>query len=548
MRFGLLVNGLFLQQWQYHAVQQLIADGHQLVLLVVRQDDAQPAGLFQKLSAYPYRHFLYRFWQRYFFRPDAKKQRHIQDLLHGVEVIGCKPQVSGPVEYIPEEVVKRVGELAPDFLLRFGFNILRGGILDAARFGLWSFHHDDEQLIRGGPPGFWEVFHKHEVNGVMLQRLTDKLDAGLILAKIWLPVTGHSYKAHLDSLLKESAFMPAQVCRRIALNGFSAAPPAKTGKLFRNPSNLRMLQFFLRMPFRRLMFHLRQLWRHESWCIGLSRIPAGNPAGLQMAAPTPVQWLVHPDKAQYYADPFVVEYHGETIVLAEHFDYRSGRGSLVSIKVNDNFEVQEVKAPDGMHRSFPYLFVHQGKLYCLPECYQSGRITLFEFDTERNCLQHPVKLLSGVEALDPVLFPHRGLWWLMFSRKNLPGVQLFAWYADSPFGPFSPHPLNPVKTDPRSARNAGAPFVHNGQLYRPAQDVAGSYGKAVLLQRVDCLSPHDYSETEAGRIEALPQWRFNRGLHTFNRAGTIAVFDAKRFIFSLAGLRHVWKLKTRKLR
>ena len=32
-----------------------------------------------------------------------------------------------------------------DFILRFGFNIIRGEILEVPRYGVWSFHHDDEK-------------------------------------------------------------------------------------------------------------------------------------------------------------------------------------------------------------------------------------------------------------------------------------------------------------------------------------------------------------------------------------------------------------------
>jgi hypothetical protein len=44
-----------------------------------------------------------------------------------------------------------------DFILRFAFGIVRGEILLVPRYGVWSFHHDDEMRYRGGSPAFWWV-------------------------------------------------------------------------------------------------------------------------------------------------------------------------------------------------------------------------------------------------------------------------------------------------------------------------------------------------------------------------------------------------------
>ena len=37
----------------------------------------------------------------------------------------------------------------------------KGKILDIFHFGILSFHHGDNRVIRGGPSGFWEVLNNH---------------------------------------------------------------------------------------------------------------------------------------------------------------------------------------------------------------------------------------------------------------------------------------------------------------------------------------------------------------------------------------------------
>jgi len=87
------------------------------------------------------------------------------------------------VRYFNAEDVATINKKDLDFILRFGFNIIRGEILNAARYGVWSFHHDDERKYRGSPPGFWELYYRDPVTGSILQRLTDRLDGGIVLKR-----------------------------------------------------------------------------------------------------------------------------------------------------------------------------------------------------------------------------------------------------------------------------------------------------------------------------------------------------------------------------
>lgn len=58
---------------------------------------------------------------------------------------------------------------------------------------------------------------------------------------------------------------------------------------------------------------------------------------------------------------------------------------------------------------------------------------------------------------------------------------LNVWHAESPLGPWEPHPLNPVANGPRAAgfRNGGRLVEHEGRLYRFGQDCGETYGHKV---------------------------------------------------------------------
>src|SRR5207249_2981148 len=131
-------------------------------------------------------------------------------------------------------------------------------------------------------------------------------------------------------------------------------------------------------------------------------------------------------------------------------------------------------------------------------------------------------LITGVAAIDPTIFLYEGRWWLMCTDKEQNAfVNLFAWYAQDLFGPWKPHGANPIKTDIHSARSAGTPFVHEGFLYRPAQDCSMTYGGRIVLNRVIRLTPRDFEEEQAAIIEPYADSAFPDGVHTISAAGDI---------------------------
>jgi hypothetical protein len=92
--------------------------------------------------------------------------------------------------------------------------------------------------------------------------------------------------------------------------------------------------------------------------------------------------------------------------------------------------------------------------------------------------------------------------------KELPQVELVAWMA----------------------------FEVEGRLFRPAQDCSRRYGEAVVINRVDVLTPEAYFETPVARIAPDPAGPYPHGLHTVSAAGEWTLIDGKRERRSLRGL------------
>jgi hypothetical protein len=113
---------------------------------------------------------------------------------------------------------------------------------------------------------------------------------------------------------------------------------------------------------------------------------------------------------------------------------------------------------------------------------------------------------------------------------------LFIFHAAALRGPWLPHAANPVKCDLRSARPAGPLFLMGEDLCRPAQDCSVTYGGAVVVNRIERLTPTEFVERPFARLTPATRGPFPDGLHTLSAAGNLTLVDGKRHVTSAASL------------
>ena len=269
LRFGLMINSLTVEHWQYETIKLLMDNGMKLSLIIQKTENTTAPSFIKKIKDYPFRRLFFRLWNRFLFKPRSKFPADLTELTTDIHTIFCKPKIKGISTYFEEVDIQEIRNQNLDFILRFGFDIVRGEVLNAAKYGVWSFHHDDERIIRGGPPGFWEFMKKIPSNGVILQRLTNSLDKGIILKRIQFKTILHSYKAHLDQLYFGGKVLPLQVCKELIDNGVLEESPSESdAPIVYPPTNLKMIQYYWKLMWRRVGFHLNDLFRQEDWNVG----------------------------------------------------------------------------------------------------------------------------------------------------------------------------------------------------------------------------------------------------------------------------------------
>ncbi len=272
-------------------------------------------------------------------------------------------------------------------------------------------------------------------------------------------------------------------------------------------------------------------YRRDEWNIGVVYQPINS---FLRASPleSQIHWLPTSERGKFLADPFGVVRDQTLYILCEEFDYRTDKGRIVCIELEGkNSSPRKAAIEFPFHTSYPYLVENQGETYCIPETHQTREIRIYkavEFPT--NWTRASI-LIENFAGLDPTVFQYQDRWWLTSVEHNNSLDKLYLWHAPALFGPWKPHPANPIKTNRSSSRPAGTPFTHSGYLYRPSQDNTRTYGGRIMINRILRLTPTEFKEELAAIVEPNLDGLYPDGLHTISAVGNVTLLDGKRFPF-----------------
>jgi hypothetical protein len=437
---------------------------------------------------------------------------------------------SGFVHRFSEQDLDQIRQEHFDLLLRCGQGILRGGILSSARLGVVSFHHGDNRVIRGGPPGFWEVYYRQPRTGFIVQRLTEELDGGDVLLRGYIP-TQESQVLNRTVLINKSYQHLRTLLLQIGRTGeLPAAEPQIPfcGRLVVAPALRQQALYIARRVAALFATRVRRALGYEDrWGVCFAKTPWRTAVlwrGTQLRMPA----------GRFFADPFVATRNGRTCVFAEDFVASKGKAHISAFELSDGGARElGVALDEDFHLSFPYLFNFDGKLFMCPESHEANEIRIYE------CTEFPLgwKLaavaMKDVRATDSMIFQKDGLWWMLTSiTRTEPRAyctELHLFWASSPLAnDWQPHARNPILTDPQAGRNGG--LLHDeGEIIRVGQSQGFcSYGASASLFRISRITPDDYAEELISRItpEFMPAIQ---GTHHFHSDGLYTVWDFKKW-------------------
>jgi len=270
----------------------------------------------------------------------------------------------------------------------------------------------------------------------------------------------------------------------------------------------------------------------DIWRVGVIRTQVADLTAEALANAATI-WLPNPGPLRFLADPFGLWRDGRLHLFAETYDYRDRVGAIDLFVLDAELRVLEQRPAlrEPWHLSYPYVFEADGETWMLPEAFRSGRLTLYRAERFPDRWTPETTIALDHVPIDATPVFHDGLWWLFYapagSRLDKVAALHVAW-AERLTGPWTPHPLNPVRYDPASARPGGTPFISDGDLILPVQDCSRTYGGGLRRLRITTLTPDRFEAAAEPALVPPPAWRhFVDGLHTLAAAGDVTLIDAK---------------------
>jgi len=434
---------------------------------------------------------------------------------------------NGQIGRFSDNDILNIKALNFDLLINCGALILKGDILNAARFGIISLSYGDHENVNNGPAGFWEVYNKKNSTGFYIQQLAEKQSADNVLMRGAF-LTERYFMINQFMLYARSNFYMKKLLTDLAKHQMLP----KTTELVpchKNLSVIPNIQFQIIYLLKIVTMssnlfiatHIQK--KQQRWTVAFSK---SNWTSLDMSSASKI-----PNPPDHFlADPFVITEGETSYCFVEDYHYKTARGSIAVYEIKaDHAQPLGEALVETFHLSFPYLFRFNSKLYMVTESAENKDIRLYQ------CVNFPLQwqlvniIMSDLSAADNLIFEYQGSWWLFSNINSLKQPdhcsELWVFYADNPVTcEWQPHPKNPVIINPANARNGGILFK-DGEVYRVSQrHTFSQYGVGSSINRIVTLNKNEYAEAKL--VDIQPDFFENiNGTHHLHSDGIVTVFD-----------------------
>ncbi|ALO47938.1 hypothetical protein [Hoylesella enoeca] len=238
--------------------------------------------------------------------------------------------------------------------------------------------------------------------------------------------------------------------------------------------------------------------------------------------------IKHPFKDRWFADPFILDYNdNQIILLVEDLLIKEDKGRISKLIIDrltwKLVDVQIILELD-THLSFPFIIRKNGRIYICPENSKKGCCEMYEYDMETNSCIFIQRLCDEplTDAVETSLFGEP----LLFSTKlpHAEDKELGIYRYNKELGKYLLQ--NTYLFQENIARNGGDFFLYKGVVYRPAQECNQTYGHGIVLQKVKKENEH-FSFHNIRKLYSTVS-KYNKRLHTFNIYKDCIVVDIGR--------------------
>jgi hypothetical protein len=516
IRTAIIVDNMVLSEWQRRAIEE--ADEHLSIELVLNCQNT-------RTMKRPVKHFAYYLLNIVSLRNELTKKTTFS--LPPCDVLTFNSLGDGAWQQIPSDITDQIAAKKIKLILKFGMSLLT---IDEklSGFDILSYHHGDPEHYRGRPAGFYELYDSAARVGIIIQKLSNTVDGGEVLAKVYSKIHLHSYKKTAETFYRNSQFLLKRALKTYRDN--QAQKSRALGKNFRLPSNKIVLLFLVKLLKRKLVRLWYGAFIEKRW--NIVKFDGGKDMPFR-SLPLVRNGIVATPRKRYtfYADPFFSTDGG--VIRVEALNSANGLGEVVELDSKDlAFRTLLLQ---GQHYSYPFSCESKGVEYLVPEVAAHSSPMIFSLAGGRT-FGLAIKGLECYRLLDATILEHDGNFY-MFSGSDDSSVDCcYLFLSKNLDGPYTSHPQNPIVIDPSSARMGGRVWKNAGKIYRFGQNNNYVYGNGLSVAEIVELSPTSYSEI------IINDLKFDdaMGPHTIDIFGQSVILDYYIEKFSLfAGYRRL---------
>lgn len=427
-----------------------------------------------------------------------------------------------------DEICDAARALHPQLVLLLGAPSWAGALGACAKWGCWRFDAGIVDAQHGGLDLLRPMLAGDCATALALELVhaDGRIDP---LGESW-GATAVSFRLQREQALRKLPALLLRALRRIASGALQL--PTQNHACLRQAPAPPGFAAGSRALLRATVRHVRKRLRGnagpaEPWHLRLRR----GPAPLDPERPVVGESTVlAAEQGLCWADPCLVEDAGRRLLFVEEFPEGAGKGVIACLELDDRDQARRlgIALDEPKHLSYPQPFRWQDAWYMTVESGAAKRVGLYRADDFPLRWTRVADLIVDRTCVDPTLHEHEGRWYLFANVSESGGStwdELFLFVADSPLGPFRPHPANPIVSDVRCARSAGRVFRHRGRWIRPAQNCGPSYGAEIVFREIVELGETEYRERTLGRLS--PWTPGMNGCHTYTAIAGLEVLDAR---------------------
>lgn len=513
----MIVDRHRVRRWEAQALAQLCESAEFVVLNCTNT----------RFKRHPVRHALYYLLNILSLRTSITQS---VPLPAGLKIVGSMDFESiqeGAWQRLPSRVLEALSKWRPALALKFGMGLLR--LPEEIECKILSFHHGDPRQFRGRPGGFYELLGNVPTVGQIVQIITNRLDAGAVVAFGETPVQPYSYRGTMEESYRTSPLLMKSALAN-CLSG-TELPLEPTGRNHRLPSNWAVARFAAKMIKEKAKRLVYGAFIEKAWQVVSAQVTLTNAQELLTRTKDRARWRIVPRPHPYgfLADPFP---HPSDGVIVEALRRRDGQGEIVHFGSDST----HVYCSGPAHFSYPGTFRVGGHWYLIPEVSEWSPPRIYRIAGDECEFVGHLDVESTVRLVDPTLHAQDGTVYLFANEASEGSHVLRLWTAKALFSRFTEHPESPIRISPAGSRMAGAILRLGTGLYRLGQQCSRGYGKAVILFEITRISLSDYREEVVGELT----FDGVSGPHTLNVRGDTVYFDFYTERFALgAGIRRM---------